>query len=452
MNSDSRREIAEGALHARGEALRVREESMKLRETTADAGEALAQTLTDRLVESALQTREANERLVIASMRSQALTEAAEQANALKDDFLAMLSHELRNPLAPIRNAAAILDHISHAEPRLPWIHGVIERQVEQMTRLLDDLLDVTRLRSGKIVLLKRSVLAREFIEQAIETCRPLAESRAQQLTVEFPAELIYVDGDPVRLTQVFANLLNNAVKYTGTGGAITVRVQVCEQALVVRVQDNGRGLSPESLSRVFELFMQEDRSLAHAQGGLGIGLTVVRRLVELHGGTVEAASAGLNHGSEFMVTLPLVQPPAPAPAEMPAPPAPPQALRIVVIEDNVDANDSLSALLTLVGHDVRSAYDGISGIALVRASRPQVVLCDIGLPGMDGLAVAAQLREELQGALPVMVALTGYGQAEDRARSIAAGFGLHLTKPVNPESLLALIDRQVERLAGALH
>jgi signal transduction histidine kinase/ActR/RegA family two-component response regulator len=459
MNPGASREAAAddgggGALSAREDALRLREERLAQREAAAEAVQALVQTKSNRVAERMQQTREANERLILASVRSQTQTDVATQENARKDDFLALLSHELRNPLAPIRNAVAILGRISGAEPRLPWIHDLIERQLEQMSRLLDDLLDVARVRSGKIVLQRRAVVVQEFIGQAIEGCRATAEARGQRLTVELPAQPIYVDGDPVRLIQVFANLLNNAVKYTGEGGAIAVRVQACESTLVVRVQDNGRGIAPEAMGRIFDLFTQEDRSLAHSQGGLGIGLTVVRRLVELHGGTVEVSSAGANRGSEFTVTLPLLRqasPAAPAgPSPSPSSAAAAQRLRIAVIEDNVDANDSLSALLQLVGYEVVCAYDGISGAALVRASRPHVVLCDIGLPGMDGLAMAALLREELLDSLPVMVALTGYGQAEDRARALAAGFSHQLTKPVDITTLLALIDEHAKRLASA--
>jgi len=449
------------ALRAREEAVRAREEALHLREQSIEALEAqasvqrdFAQSQCDRFEDLAQNNREANERLVIATLESQARSEAAEEAIARKDDFLAMLSHELRNPLAPIRNAAALLDMVSDAEPRLPWIHGVIKRQVEQLARLLDDLLDVARVRSGKLVLQRRPVAAREFIEQAVESCRPLAEARRQELTVMLPAQPVYVDGDPTRLTQVFANLLNNAVKYTGEGGAITVSAQAVDQTLVVRVQDNGSGIAPEAQARIFELFSQEDHSLAHAQGGLGIGLSLVRRLVEMHGGTVEVASDGEDRGSEFVVVLPLLQgqlPPGP-PAELQSPPAVRRRLRIAVIEDNVDANDSLSVLLTLVGHEVFSAYDGTSGAALVLENRPQMVLCDIGLPGMDGLAVAAYLRAEMQEGLPLLVALTGYGQTEDRARALAAGFALHLTKPVDTQALLALIDGLADRLAGVLH
>lgn len=432
----------------------MEEEQFARRVAATDTERDLALAQSHQIEEHEQQMREANERLLIASLHSQTLAEAAEQANARKDEFLAMLSHELRNPLAPIRNAAAILGRMADAEPRLRWVHGVIERQCEQMMRLLDDLLEATRVRTGKIVLSKRPVIVREFIEHAIETCRPLTVARGQQLSVELPADPIYVDGDSVRLAQVFGNLLSNAIKYTPEGGAITVRAEATETALVVRVQDNGSGIAPVALPHVFDLFMQEQRSLDRAQGGLGIGLTVVRELVELHGGTVLAASGGVGRGSEFVVTLPRLQQ-VPAGTEVHA--EPPSTgtrlacLRIAVIEDNVDANESLVALLRMEGHEVISAFDGISGLNLVRAQHPQILLCDIGLPGMNGLQVARQLREEMQEELPLMVAITGYGQAADRERSLSAGFKGHLTKPIDIVELLTLIDRQVDRRAAGL-
>jgi signal transduction histidine kinase/CheY-like chemotaxis protein len=439
----------EEALRAGEENVARREVHVGRREASADARAEAEATQSEQFEERARQAREANERLVIASLHSQQLTEAAEEANARKDEFLAMLSHELRNPLAPIRNAAAILARIEDAEPRLPWVRGLIERQVDQMARLLDDLLDVARVRSGKIVLKKRPVSTQEFIEPAVESCRPLADDRRQRLTVAVPAQPIFVDGDPARLTQVISNLLNNAAKYTREGGTIGVSAQQSETTLVVRVKDDGAGLAPEALERIFELFTQEDRSLAHSQGGLGIGLTLVRRIVEMHGGTVSVASDGLNLGSEFTVTLPLLPRPQPTEAAPRREQAPHRSLRIAVIEDNRDANDSLSTLLRIVGHDVVSAFDGVSGLALVLAERPQLVLCDIGLPGLDGFAVASRLGEQWLDSPPVLVALTGYGQAEDRAHAEAAGFQFQLTKPVDTDLMLEMLDRQAERLSA---
>jgi signal transduction histidine kinase/CheY-like chemotaxis protein len=433
----------------REEALRRRENNVATREASAAARGDVARTQWDTLSENLVDSRDANEHLVVASLQSQARTEVAEDTNTRMNEFLAMLSHELRNPLAPIRNAVAILARVPSDDPRLSWCIALIGRQVTQMARLLDDLLDVARVQSGKVALQRRSVTTQEFIGQAVESCRPLAEARQQQLTVELPPELVFVDGDPVRLVQVFANLINNALKYTAVGGRIVVRVQPGDAELVVRVQDNGRGIAADALPRVFDLFAQEDRSLAHAQGGLGIGLTVVRRLVELHGGSVEATSAGLGRGAEFIVRLPSTRDGPLASRASPESARAPKGIRIAVIEDNVDANDSLCALLQLAGHEVVSAYDGPSGLALVRSSRPQIVLCDIGLPGMDGFAIAARLRDEMGAAVPTLVAISGYGRAEDAARAIESGFAVHLTKPVDPAALLRLAATCAERIAG---
>ena len=314
------------------------------------------------------------------------------------------------------------------------------------MTRLLDDLLDVASVASGRVTLHRRSVAVSEFVGQAIETSRPMIDSRRQQFTLDIPPQPLYVDGDLARLTQVFSNLLNNASN-TDEGGIIALSVQTRGAAVVLRLRDNGSGIRADTLPRIFDLFAQADRSLARAQGGLGIGLTVVRRLVEMHGGTVTASSAGLNQGSEFVVTLPLLKAPHGAVSDGNAqPPLSGHRYRIVLIEDNVDANDALRTLLQMMGHEVLAAFDGVTGVTLVKSSRPQIVLCDIGLPGMDGYAVIAKLREEMPAPLPVMIALTGYGQAEDRIRALRAGFEDHLVKPVDPDTLMRLIATHCER------
>jgi len=433
----------------REEALRRREERVAAREASAAARGNVPRTQWDTLSESLVDSRDANEHLVLASLQSQARTEVAEDANTRMNEFLAMLSHELRNPLAPIRNAVAILAHVPSDDPRLSWSTALIGRQVTQMARLLDDLLDVARVQSGKVALQRRSVTTQEFIGQAVESCRPLAEARQQQLSVELPPELVFVDGDPVRLVQVFANLINNALKYTRVGGRIVVRVQPGEAEVVIGICDNGRGIAADALLRVFDLFTQEDRSLAHSQGGLGIGLTVVRRLVELHGGSVEATSAGLGRGSEFIVRLPTTRDAPLASRASPESAQAPKGIRIAVIEDNVDANDSLCALLQLAGHEVVSAYDGTSGLALVRSKRPHVVLCDIGLPGLDGFAIATRLRDEMGTTMPTLVAISGYGRAEDGARALESGFAMHLTKPVDPAAVLRLVESCAAQIAG---
>lgn len=391
------------------------------------------------------QLRDANEHLVIATMEAQALTEAAERGNRQREQFLAMLAHELRNPLAPIVNALAVLHRVATPEPLVPWSHDVIKRQVGHMTRLLNDLLDVSRVTSGKITLQKRPVALSDLMTQAVETSAPPIRERKQSLTVDLPPHVLTLDGDAARLTQVFSNLLNNAAKYTQEGGAITFSAENQGASVVLRVTDNGFGIGADVLPTIFELFAQEDRSLARAHGGLGIGLTVVRAIVAMHGGTVTAKSRGPGEGSEFTVSLPLLQgalPEVPPAVEVQAG-STKLPYRIVLIEDNIDANASLKTLLELTGYQVASAYDGLTGVRLVQSSRPQIVLCDIGLPGMDGYAVIAHLRAEMKPPLPVMIAITGYGQPEDRTRALEAGFQQHLVKPVNADDLLRLIGAQ---------
>ncbi len=434
---------------AREEAAQLREQLASLREAALLAQEEAAQSRAALEARVMGQLREANQNLVIATVHAQTMTEAAELANRQKEQFLAMLAHELRNPLAPIVNALAVLRRVETPDPLLPWAHDVIKRQVGHMMRLLNDLLDVSRITSGKIALQKRPTAVLELMLNAIETSRPIIENRKQNLEVENPQEPLTVDGDPARLAQVFSNLLNNAAKYTHEGGAITLAAKRRGDDVVLSVTDDGIGIAAEALPTVFELFTQEDRSLAHAQGGLGIGLTVVRGIVEMHGGTVQAHSTGPGQGSEFSVTLPLMLHGDPQAADTagaePAPPA--LGWRVVVIEDNVDMNESLKVLLQLMGCEVSSAFDGAAGAALVQAERPQIVFCDIGLPKMDGYAVIAQLRQEMKAPLPVMIALTGYGQAEDRARALTAGFDHHLVKPVDADALLTLLAGQGERI-----
>ena len=440
-------EVAESAVAKREKAIDLREMAAALRERSATLREgaiaAQESAAKARLGLEALgvrQLREANQNLVAAALNAQTMTETAELANRLQEEFLAMLAHELRGPLSPIRNAVAILQRLVTAHPQLPWIHDLLKRQTEQMTRLLDDLLDVARVTGGKVSLHRRAVLATEFILQAVETCRPLIDSRRQQLTLDISEHPICVDGDLARLTQVMTNLLNNASKYTDPGGAISLSVHSRGTEVDVRIKDNGSGIPVETLPHVFDLFVQSDRALARAQGGLGIGLTVVRRLVEMHGGTVSAFSGGIDQGSEFVVTLPVFDaPPVPALAETPLSPAEHQ-YSIVLIEDNVDTNQSTTTLLQMLGHKVLSSFDGITGVKLVLSSLPQVVLCDVGLPGLDGYGVVTKLKEQVRGPMPCMIALTGYGRPEDREAALAAGFDIHMVKPVDPETLMQSI------------
>jgi signal transduction histidine kinase/ActR/RegA family two-component response regulator len=426
---------------------RLREEIDGLREEAIRAKEAAVTSDAEPAVRMAL-LREANEKLVITTFRAQTATEVAEHANRDKEQFLAMLAHELRNPLAPISNALAILRRNTSPNPTLTWVHDIVKRQVDQLTHLLNELLEVSRLTSGKVLLKKRPTDIAETMRFAVEATQPLVRSRGQHLSVDYPAQRLVVDGDPTRLVQIFSNLLHNAAKYTPEAGFVRLAAARQGEMVVLRVNDNGCGIAAESLPHVFDLFTQEGRSLEHAQGGLGIGLAVVRSLVELHGGTVGATSPGVGQGSEFFVALPLMKNPPLGVQETSdgALEAPGTSFRIALIDDNVDANDSLSAVLRMMGHEVFTAFDGNAAYELVRESHHQIVLCDIGLPGMDGYEVIKRLRETMKGPMPVMIALTGYGQPEDRARALEAGFDHHLTKPVDVEALLRLIAAHGER------
>jgi signal transduction histidine kinase/DNA-binding response OmpR family regulator len=365
-----------------------------------------------------------------------------QEADRHKNEFLSMLAHELRNPLAPISNAVHILRLRGSPEPEVRALQEMVDRQVQQLIRLVDDLLDLSRITRGKIRLQMEYVDVAGVLAHAVETSRPLIEARRHELTLTLPPEPLRVRGDPVRLAQVVSNLLNNAAKYTEEGGHIRLTAQHEGGKVVLRVQDNGVGIPPSMLSSIFELFKQVDRSLDRSQGGLGIGLTLVHELVELHEGRVEAFSAGANQGSEFVVRLPAVmEEPQSFPvngADEAA--AKPRPSRVLIVDDNSDSARSLSMLLEMGGHEVRTCYDGPSGLAEAEAFCPEVVLLDIGLPGMDGFEVAKRLRQRELSPRPLLVALTGYGQAEDVRRSREAGFDYHLVKPADPEALTALL------------
>ena len=360
-------------------------------------------------------------------------------ADQRKDEFLAMLAHELRNPLAPIRSAVSILSRLAHADPRAERSVGVIERQTEILARLLDGLLDVARISSGKTVLDLAPVEWRVVADRATEISQPLIDSRRQTLHAVIHPDL-FVEGDLIRLTQVLANLLNNAAKYSDEGGAIYLSVEPEGDEAVIRVRDNGAGLSAKMLARVFDLFVQADTTLDRAQGGLGVGLTLARQLIQLHKGSLQAESPGLGSGSTFTVRLPLLQRAQRAQAAQMALPAQAAARRILVVDDNVDGATALACLLELEGHEVVVAHDGPAALAVAEGSRPDIVLLDIGLPAMDGYEVARRLRGMPATATAMIVAMTGYGQPEDVAAALSAGFDLHLVKPVDPGALAQLV------------
>ena len=381
-------------------------------------------------------------------LERRAAEERLAELNRRKDEFLAMLSHELRNPLAPIRSAAEVVKLAGRQEPRLAWASSVIGRQVDRLRRLIDELLDVARISHGKVDLRTETLDLRGVVEQAVDNVRPMVDARRLVLEVRMPEQRVWLRGDAARLAQVVDNLLTNAVKYTDEGGRIDVGLTVNDGEAELRVRDDGIGIEADLLPRVFDLFEQGHRDLDRAQGGLGVGLTLARRLVSMHQGTIEACSAGAGRGSEFIVRLPCVTDAAEhdAPVRSAAQPLA-DACRVLVVDDNRDAAETTAAVLSLAGHDVRTAFDGPEALATFATFAPQVVVLDIGLPGMDGYAVAAALRAYPASRDAMLIALTGYGGEADRERAHAAGFDLHLVKPADPEALEQAIERHVRRV-----
>src|SRR5262245_35245 len=376
--------------------------------------------------------------------------EALRNADRRKDEFLAMLGHELRNPLAPIRNVLQIMQNPDVPDFKVNWAREVIDRQVNRLTRIVDDLLDVSRIVYGKINLRETPLEIATLINQAVDGSMPFIEERQQKLSLRMPKETLWVKGDLVRLEQVISNLINNAAKYSEVGEPIRIEVAASENWVTVRVQDNGIGISSEVMPYIFDLFTQANHSLAGTQSGLGIGLTVVKRLVETHGGRVEAHSQGLGRGSEFLVHLPRREAPTQTKTRVQQhsqSDGSKDPIRVLVVDDNEDAVESLALLLSLEGYTVVTACNGVTALAEALRFRPQVVLLDIGMPGMDGYEVARALRAREQTTSMTLIALTGYGQPEDRARAEAAGFTDHLTKPVNPDVLYTRLKAHLARL-----
>ncbi len=365
-------------------------------------------------------------------------------ASRRKDEFLAMLAHELRNPLAPIKNAVQVMRHHSEKGATLNELQKIIDRQVTHLSRLVDDLLDVSRISRGKIKLQRVPIDVRSVVSGAVESSRSFLEARHHRLGLIEPAEPVVIDGDLTRLSQVLVNILINSAKYTPEGGEIEVRWTAENDLAVIRVRDNGMGIVPELLPRVFDLFTQADQTLDRSQGGLGIGLTLVRKLVEAHQGTVEAKSEGLGKGAEFIIRLPVIH--AEATTSSGAHPvfniesSTPGVNRILVVDDNTDSADSLAMLLRLRGSDVRTVYDGVSAISAAADYKPNLVFLDIGLPGMDGYEVARRLKCLKECSKTPLVALTGYGSEKDRERSTEVGFYAHLVKPIDIGTLEKLL------------
>ncbi len=369
--------------------------------------------------------------------------EELREADRRKDEFLAMLGHELRNPLAPMRTAVEVLRRQEARDGRRERVYATLDRQITHLTRLVDDLLDVARITRGRVELQRQTVELAAVVDQAVEMAEGLIAARGHELTVTRPAAPLWLKADPTRLTQVVFNLLNNAAKYTEPGGRIWLTAGREGTEAVVRVLDTGVGIAPELLPRVFDLFTQGERTPDRSQGGLGLGLTLVRNLVELHGGTVRARSEGPGKGSEFILRLPaLPAAPAPAPQAAPAPGRAARRARVLVVDDNVDVAEAVAMLLEDLGHEVKVAHSGPQALESVRTYRPEAVFLDLGLPGMDGYEVARRLRAEPGVGGVLLVALSGYGQPEDRRRSREAGFDEHLVKPVVSAALQPLLAR----------
>ena len=393
-----------------------------------DSGAAVGLLVTD------LTTQRHHEKL-------NALLEALNEADRRKNEFLAMLAHELRNPLAPIRNAVQVLRLTGGNKEAVQAASEMIERQIGQMVRLVDDLLDVSRITQGKIELRRERIELASAVNHAVEAIRPNCERMDHELTVTLPPQPVYLNADPTRLAQIVGNLLNNACKFTDKGGRISLTVEREGEQAVIRVQDTGIGIAADQLSRIFDMFTQVDESLERSAGGLGIGLTLVKNLVELHDGTIVVHSTGLGQGSEFTIRLPiLVETPQPPPEPTAGEPTPTTARRILVVDDSRDSATSLARLLNLTGHETHTAYDGLEAVEAAATFRPDVILLDIGLPKLNGYEACRKIREQPWSKDIVIVALTGWGQDEDRRKSKEAGFDGHLVKPVDHAVLTKLL------------
>ena len=425
-------------LYRKGRALKQANESLltevqerRRAETRLnELNESLDRRVTERT--NALQTSEARLR----------------DANRHKDEFLATLAHELRNPLAPVRNAVYLLKKNREASPEIQWASELIERQVQAMSRLIDDLMDINRINRGKIDLRMEAVDVRTIVDGAVESSRALIEECGHQLIVSMPEEPVLLHADPTRMIQALMNLLNNAAKYMDYGGVVILEARRSERDFLFIVKDKGIGIARDRLASIFELFSQVETALSRSRGGLGIGLSLTQRLVEMHGGRVSASSDGLGKGSEFQVRLPLSSSHhRPRPAEI-LPPAvvnsteqPASSFRILVADDNVDAAATLTLLLELLGHKVLQVHDGQAAVHAASEFHPEVVLLDIGMPKLNGYEACQKIRDLEGGKAMTIVACTGWGQADDRRKSADAGFDQHLVKPVDPEALADLLS-----------
>jgi signal transduction histidine kinase len=410
--------------------------------------EALNHTLSKANAELATSNRALQQEVAERARAEGALKDADRQ----KNEFLAILAHELRNPLAPIRNAVQIMNLKQLTDPEVVWSRDLIERQLVHLARLVDDLLDVSRITSGTINLIKEPVSLSTIITRAIETAQPLIAKQGHELIIDIPKNVPELQADVIRLIQAIGNVINNAAKYTDAGGRITVNAEIKTDTVEISIRDNGIGIAPEMLPNIFNLFTRIDKQHEEGMpGGLGVGLALARRLVEMHGGTVSARSNGIGAGSEFRVTLPLTAPQAPTMTQSSQSPIRPAVFkrRILIADDNADALASLALLLESDGHTVYRAENGLDAIRCAAEHRPEVALLDIGMPGIDGYEVGRRIREESWGKQVVLIAITGWGQEEDRRRSIEAGFDCHLTKPVDLAVLFDLLCQLPPTVVG---
>lgn len=415
------------------------QDSLPLRQAIATLGNL---TLLERPVRALTLITSAH-----AMLRARARQYQVRESARRKDEFIATLGHELRNPLAPIRSSAAVLSRLYPDAGEITKVREVIERQVAQLTRLVDDLLDVARITTGKVTLQREDVLLGQIIGHVVELCQEPASAKGIALTVDLPPQPLLLHADHARLVQIFSNIVSNAIKFTPPGGHIHISAQMAGEQVQVSMEDNGIGLDAEAIPRIFSMFEQSRAPSGQLASGLGIGLSLARQFAELHGGSVQAYSAGAGQGSRFVVTLPAWEAPqsvaAPA-APGPATAAPGLAVRILVVDDNRDAADALQTMFQLDGHAAAVAYDGQQALAQVALAWPRLIVMDLGMPGMDGYETARQVRRLANGRDCLMIALTGWGQADARQRTLEAGFDFHLTKPTDYMAITALLERHL--------
>jgi signal transduction histidine kinase/ActR/RegA family two-component response regulator len=429
------------------EVMQRRDFSLRVRKSTSDEIGVLVDAFNDMLNEvgrRAAALEESNRILEHESAERRSAEQALRVADRRKDEFLATLAHELRNPLAPLMNGLEIL-RMAGANPAMAErSREVMERQLRQMVRLVDDLLDVSRITTGKLMVRRSTVQLQQVLHSAVELAEPFIKSRGHTLELDLPAEPVWLEADATRLSQVFSNLLNNAAKYTNSGGAIRLEARVVDNSVAVRVIDNGIGLTPAMLARVFDMFTQVDYSLERSNAGLGVGLTLARRLIELHGGRLEAFSDGPDRGSTFVATLPLGASGPPQGGSRTAPEEVPERhFRILLADDNIDFSSSLATLLRGLGHELLVAEDGLRALEAAPSFRPDFAFLDIGLPGLNGYALARALRVNPATSDTVLVAITGWGQERDRQLAQEAGFDHHLVKPVEPAKIREVLARE---------